>query len=55
MYNSFHFQGVQLQQSIVISVFQRLINVFLTANEEALEAVAYFVRDDIVEVVALTP
>jgi len=54
-YNSLHTQNVEINEATVYEVFSNLINVFHNHNSEAMEVIAAFVRDDILEVIAFTP
>lgn len=55
MFNSFFPANIGLKPEIVDGVFQALVETYVTKNEERIRAVYHFVRDDILETIALTP
>lgn len=54
-YNSLHSQNVQINESVIYEVFSNLVDVFASRNSKAMEAIAAFVRDDVLEIIAFTP
>ncbi|KJH70266.1 hypothetical protein [Aliterella atlantica] len=54
-YNSLHSQNVEISEAVIYEVFSNLVDVFTSRNSKAMEAIAGFIRDDVLEAIAFTP
>ncbi|KJH69623.1 hypothetical protein [Aliterella atlantica] len=54
-YNSLHSQTTNINELVICEVFSNLVDVFCSNNKQAMEAIAAFVRDDVLETIAFTP
>lgn len=55
MFNSFFAGNIHVNEQTTIGVFQALVETYATQDKERMSAVYNFVRDDVLETIALTP
>ncbi len=55
MFNSFFAGDIQLNEKIVVEVYQALVETYMMKDRQRMQAIYDFIRDDILETIALTP